>query len=786
MAEPTFDDAGGEIDPNLIDPDLMAQLEEIDPELFAQLQAVDEEADPTLLERGISRYAIDPELTPEKLEGLPELTDISAALEGRAPSKPSAEMEALGLAGVEQGLTAAGERASQAALNMTTTDPLEIADILTTRFPEDVDVMLSPEGDPVVTNKHTNEQFVINRPGMSAMDVLQGAGLILTYTPAGKWALAPMRAMTQGLTGEAKKQALKSVSRRTAGRAVASEGATEYALQKAQEAAGGRMDPGEVAFSAVTGLLPEYVMTPVGSLGRKVYDIAKDNVVIPGGIASAIDYARRTGRKIATSDVLMETIKAPRRIFLKAAERIPLIGTSGTKLRQAKERLDSLESIFSHFDLQDNDYSRYIAGSFMQSGRRVAASINSLRTQAFERLSGSGNINPRSFMNMIDDQLEAASKLEPDQRRPLMNYLNSVRQDFEGIYRPDVSALQPGAVADIPPTMPFSFKDADLFLNSLMEGTMRAGPKGEMKQSLADALMKDMHRFAKESNVLEGWNKWDLARSLGLREMKEIEDKALKAAVRDGRADAGLIDRLLATGRTTDLNSLYKHTDDVGHELIRARTMAEVFRKAGGDLSDINMLATTVDPRKIVNVLKNDKPLQRAMKRFWTGDDRELVDGWMNYLEQTNKASKALEGMGLLAAGASEKGGRKLIMGTIAALMPPTWGIVSAARMHESDYARDLLLQLNHADITDIAARSILAELRPIFIGLGQDIMQDDRDPFAPTTEATTFEKILGRTGMGGKKIYDAVSGFVGPGIESSIDYLRGVTGLGGDEEEAP
>jgi hypothetical protein len=108
---------------------------------------------------------------------------------------------------------------------------------------------------------------------------------------------------------------------------------------------------------------------------------------------------------------------------------------------------------------------------------------------------------------------------------------------------------------------------------------------------------------------------------------------------------------------------------------------------------------------------------------------------------------------------------------------------VGGARAHESDYARDLLLKLNYADITGIETRAILAELRPIFIGLGQALIQDNRDPFAPTTEPTMFERALGSTGMGGKKIYDAVSGFVGPGVESSIDYLRGVTGIGEEEE---
>lgn len=747
-------------DDETIDLDLLSQFETVDPDLLAQLRGADE-VDPTLLERGASRYGVDIGLTPEKIQQLPELTNTSRALQGRAARPVTPELGALGLGGVEQSVSRVGENVSQTVLNLVTTDPLELADILTSRFPNDIEVSLSPEGVPVASNKYTGEQFVINRPGFSPMDVLQAVGLVAAYSPAGKFATAPIRAVASNLEGTARNTALKSASRAAAGRGVAAEGATEYGIQKAQEATGGKMDVGEVAFSAVTSLAPEYIATPVGTLGRKVYDIAKDKVVIPDGIEQAIAYARATGRKIATSDVLMETIKAPRRVFLKGAERIPLIGTSGIKLRQAKERVDSLESIFSHFDLRDQNYAAYISSNFLQTSRRQAAGINALRTEAFDLLKGSGSVLPRSFRNTIDEELEKASKLEPDQRRKLTNYLNSVAQDFEGLQQ-------------------FTFKDADIFLNSLMEGTSNADAKGRMKKALALGLEKDMKRHALATDK-GAFGKWDLARKLGQQELKKVERTALARAVKEGKAEPEIVDRVLDVGKPKDLQALWDHTDATGRELIRARTLANAFRRAGGDLTK---LTETVDPVKLVNVMKNDTAIRNQMDQFLSKEDRKLVDGWINYLDQTNESAKAFAGVGMLSAGAASKGATRQIMGALAALMPPTWGVVSAARAHESDYVRDLLLKLNHSGITEQETRAILSDLRPITLGLSQAWLQDGRDPFAPTIEPTMLEKFLGGTGMAGGQVLESMQEFAAPAWNASMDYLRSVTGVGKDEEE--
>ena len=707
---------------------------EYDP--FADLEDVEDPFATT------SEYGIDPSLTPEKVSGLGELTDISAMLEGRDK-------------GMLQNI---GDRASQAVLNMITTDPMELADILTNRFPDDIDVSLSPDGIPVATNKHTGHQVAINKPGFSAMDVLQGIGMIGQYVPASKWAMAPLTAMKAGLTGEAKRAARRQAVRATAGRSVPGEGVTEALAQGAQELTGGKFDPGEVAFTALTAPIPEIVATPISNMARKTFRIMKGDVVLPDGVQAAIDYARKTGRKIATSDVLAETIKAPRQIFLKAAERIPLIGTSGMKLRQAGERVDTLESMFNQMGLDaSTDYGALIVNSFSRRNNQMVAGVNKLRTQAFEGMVGTGNVKLRSFPNRIADELEAAGKLEPNQKQQLTNYLQSITEDFDGLTQ-------------------FNFKDADIFLNSLYadpkRGLANAGILGDMQKRLAGALESDMKRFALDHNV-GSFNQWDLARQTTKTELGRIADKQLAQAISTGEITESIVDRVLDKGKNKDVAALWRNTDAAGHQLIKQRSFARILQKAGGDLSDL----ATVNMDQLVKHMDKDPGFLRMQNEFWSQADRDLMLGAKELLRTTAKSSKAFAAVGMLAGGQAGAGGKRMIMGMISALFPPTQLIVAAARTHESDVVRDLLLNLRHAEPTSMAYQSILAELRPLVLALGNEMIAEDRDPFAAEAPPTVFEQGLEMTGKVGKQIVDAVTGFKLPGIDESMEKLREITG---------
>lgn len=736
MAEPTFED---EIDPEL----LSALGDTVDPSLLAQLgDSIDPEGiDPEIAQRDVSAYAIDPELTEERIGEMGELTDIGSMLEGR-----------------ERGMMdTVGENLSQAALNAVTMDPMELADILTNRFPEDVEVRLSPEGVPVARNKHTGYEVAINKPGLSPMDIYQAIGLIGQYTPAGKFATAPLKLAGKGLLGTAKKESLKAATKTAAKRAMGAEGATEYASQKAQEAAGGRMDAGEVAFTAMTAPIPELVATPIANTARRTYNILKDNVVIDQGIQKAIDFARATGRKIATSDVLMETIKPRRRIFLKAAERIPIVGTGDMRLRQAAERADTLETMFSNFGISDTDYAQYLSNNFRNQSMKNLSEMSRLRASAFDRMQGKGYVAPTKMMHLIEDEMEKVLKLEPDQRRSAQSWLRSVYKDFDGLDN-------------------FTFRDADTFLSSVMEGVDDTA-KGQMKERVAKALYADMKKHATNLDT-KAFNQWDLARNLGIKELKGVEDKALREALKTGEIHPGIIDRLLEQGRNKDIDAFVRRTDTTGRDLLRRRVFSNAVRKAGGDPTDLSTLKVS----SLLRVLDSDPATAKGMARFWTDEDRNLVSGAKEYLRATQTAANAYDAIGMLAGGAAGGGGKRMIMGALSALFPPTLAIVGAARAHESDAVRDLLLKLYAAEPASAAARHIMGELRPMVLALGQRALDEGRDPFAPEVEPTMFEKFLGSTGLVGKQMIETVGEFVEPSIDKSMDYLRSITGTQEDK----
>jgi len=176
-------------------------------------------------------------------------------------------------------------KAGITAAVMTTTDPNEIAQIFTQTYTDentgletqvfpDVGMTTAPDGVLILTNRKTGKSALINRPGISGMDVLQLLGLGMTFTPAGRVsaiASAPARTLAQkAATETAKKLALKTARRRGAGAMMAGSGVTETALQAGQVAAGGSFDPADIALSTVAGALPDYALDPLVRAGTKL------------------------------------------------------------------------------------------------------------------------------------------------------------------------------------------------------------------------------------------------------------------------------------------------------------------------------------------------------------------------------------------------------------------------------------------------------------------------------------------------------------------------------------
>jgi hypothetical protein len=161
-------------------PDAFLAKTEFDPDAFLDQTPMDSFSD-QLAPRIRQKRVVAPDLPSEAIEtqDLPELQDSGI------------------LYGEEGG-------AALAPALLSATDPNEIAQIISSNYPDiATQYQKAPDGNiyPILTNRKTNARTVINRPGMSGLDVIQGLGLLAAYTPAGKALTLPSAAIKSGLTG---------------------------------------------------------------------------------------------------------------------------------------------------------------------------------------------------------------------------------------------------------------------------------------------------------------------------------------------------------------------------------------------------------------------------------------------------------------------------------------------------------------------------------------------------------------------------------------------------------
>ena len=337
--------------------------------------------------------------------------------------------------------------------------------------------------------------------------------------------------------------------------------------------------------------------------------------------------------------------------------------------------------------------------------------------------------------------MEKAGGLEPDQARRLTSYLENFAENLDN-------------------KTTFSFKDADNFLSSLYAdeglGTKFPGIVGDMKGRLGDALYKDMSAYAKKHGD-KAFNQWDLSRKGYLKDVKKLQDETLKKAISQGNIDESVIDAALLGGDRKSMRALYNRLTENGKEVARKRVLAHALSKAGATSNDI----AAADPMKFVKAL-DDENLKKALKEFWPEEDQAIIRGAREYLRLTGQAAKTGEGVGMTAAMAAGTG---MMMGVLDALVGASAVVAGAARAHESDAVRNLLLNLHHAKGNPELTQSILAQTRPLIMSLSRQYLDEDRDPFAPSIEPDIVERMVKGSGRMGKQLYGAISGFRLPGV---------------------
>jgi len=140
---------------------------------------------------------------------------------------------------------------------LATTNNEEIADIIQDNF-KSIGKTFDPGGNILLTNNETGAQVVVNKPGLSRLDLLQGLGIAAAFTPAGKGATLGGAAISKGL-GLAGAKAVGA----TAAAGAATSGLTQAAIEAIQSQVGGELNEEEIAIAAALGGAVETVIPAI-------------------------------------------------------------------------------------------------------------------------------------------------------------------------------------------------------------------------------------------------------------------------------------------------------------------------------------------------------------------------------------------------------------------------------------------------------------------------------------------------------------------------------------------
>lgn len=597
--------------------------------------------------------------------------------EKRGTTRAAQELPELGTAGLLGGENKAKILAISPVL-LTTTNDDELADIVASNFPN-IGKSYSPAGEILLRNNNTGAEVIVNKPGLSRLDVIQGLGIAAAYTPAGR------SANIVGLgTKELAKGSLKLAAK---------SGATQSAIETSQAAAGGEFNTSDIATSAalapIAQIAGEKVISPVARVvGGKISESAKE----------LLKSAKQYGVDILTTDVLPPNTFATKTLQ-HLGEKLGFLGTGGKRAAQQKTRIEIVENLAQDFGLTlDAPIEKDIFSSLKSGVAKELKKGADLMVSSSSKLDDYGIVPPLQTLKKIDTEIAKQKRLRGDASEEIISRLESLKSS---IVDADFSLI----------------KD----LRSNLIDDIRAAYKGEALptksvpplQSVKTAIDGDLLNFAKKNDrsAAADWLTGNKIFSDGSRKAKDTEIRRL---LNKGEGTPELVSTILKGGKPSELNRLNSTLDDAGRKAAQLSIMRDALTESG-------FFTKGANPTTFANALLKPQR-QKAINVFFKGDSKKQLEGITRVLNETRRAQEAAVSTAtgqqlfapVLAAGAAtvDAGVSFGTAGTLAGI----------SRAYESAGMRHLLLKLANTPKGSAAEQKILQQIMPFFNSASQAI----------------------------------------------------------------
>ena len=589
-------------------------------------------------------------------------------------TRATQELPELTESGILSGLgLPAGQSAMLAIAISTMTDPEEIAKTLQAASP-DIGIQYDEKGNIIAANNRTGARTVINKPGVSPIDVAQTAGLMAAFTPAGR--------VANTVGGGALRQAAAL----GAGSAL-----TQAAIESGQQAAGGEFDGSEVALSGALGAAGPLVM---GGVGRAVDAVRGAIRGQPAATSELVQSAERAKIPLMTTDVVEPTTfigKSAR----SAGERIPVAGTGGLRATQQEARQRAIQELGEAFPEPKPDA---VISSLKAQTDRIKQAAGQRYEQLVPKVDAVGPVQYQKTTQAIDDALAELSKpgvvSSEDALREIASFRNVLASADQSY-----STLTQNRTA---------LREAINSYDGMSRSQMPSRAKSLMNR-VYSSLSQDMDDAAKAALTPQEFGKLKSAQAVWASEAEKLTRTRLKNVLDKGDLTPEVAETLIFSKKPSEVRNLYQSLDNQGRQAVRATVIQKAIKDAGG--------IDAVSPDKFLNSLNK---MQLQTGTLFKGEDKKQVMGLIKVLEATRRAGQAgvqtATGQELYApVGAAAVGS---FFGDFGATIAAGGTAGGLARVYESAPVRNALIRIGSAPNSDASRRLALQLARDLNAGL--------------------------------------------------------------------
>lgn len=594
-------------------------------ELFSQLRST---VQPTIIntDKEVLLEQLRSTVQPEESGGI--LSGIGDFFTGDDRRTPEMEgMRHLGEVGAINDVMSGMPKSDQAkfsTLNLITFKPEEVAKIAKSMNP-DISVIYNKDAKgkvyPILSNKKTGENFIVNDPSLDMADLGRFAGVASAFSPAGfATKMAGKEAVKAGVKSGVKQSAIKATAAGTAG------AGTQAVIEGVQALGGGDFDTDEIKMAAATGAGGEVI----GDILGKGYRYTKQLLKGQGDekALQLVSQAEQAGIPLMTTDVFQPET-ALQKTYQLLSERIPFIGTGKLRANQMKARVDAVESLMSDFGADvGEDYAPEIIKSLKKTNTDKMARASMMRNTSEEALNGAGNVPPAKASAMIDKELDRISQSQlPDEGT--IAYLEKLKE-----------ALKPASFSTIRET------------RSELQGKISEMYKGQNTQigasgapiftRIVGALNDDLTDFARNSGNRKAYRDWRMGNQLFREEYQKLKSGTIKNILDKGDIEPEVIRNALRESKPSQSLRLYKNLTPEGKSNARKMLLQDAYKNATS-----NATGEFSADRFATSLSKKD-PLFDV---FFHGHDKQAVKGLVKVIQNTKRAAQesALTNTGMQA-----------------------------------------------------------------------------------------------------------------------------------------